>query len=101
MPWALTTPLVQEVHKQEILAFEMELATNKIRITLRSTDIDGIEIHTRVHELPILDSSGAVMMPSEWPAEYPSGAELYGLMKMALYGRLQEKPGVTGPGVLT
>jgi len=101
MPWDLTTPLITETHRQEIARFSIDLENNEISLIVIHLDGDDFEVCRKERSFAVTDTAGNVLMPADWPAEYPTGEELYAYMKTALYGRLREIPGASGDGVMT
>jgi hypothetical protein len=100
MPYILTAPFTLEIHEHEIESFNFDIENNLLTIKIVHRDKDGFDIKRDSCEFPIVDASGNVLMPPDSPPEYPSGEQLYGMMKIALYGRLRELPGMIGNGVL-
>jgi len=101
MPYAFSAPIVAETHSIHIRAFTYNADTQTFSVTVTHYDASGFEVKTETKDFPAMDSGGNVIMPSGWPSDYPSGETIYGLMKLALYGRYKEAAVITQDGTLT
>jgi hypothetical protein len=77
------------------------VGANTHTLTVSSYDADGHLVKTTQIDLDIYDAAGSVLMPSDWPQDWPTGDALYHLLEQAYYRRLHEEaPWLIGPGTV-
>jgi len=84
MPWILNTPETLTIAQSEVMRIEFDLESNLLRVLIAECNGVDTEVRRRWVEMPIADDVGTILMPGDWPAEYPDGEALYGLVKMAI-----------------
>jgi hypothetical protein len=100
MSYQLTDPLHIEIHSVRILRITTDLEGDAHIVQLADLDAAGGEVRRRTLSYPIHDSAGNIILAGDWPAEYPTGEQLYGLLQLAHFGRLRELPDGVGAGVV-
>ena len=101
MPYTFDVPLVHEYAYIQIKSFTYTEATKEFTVVMNYYDADDFLMETSEATFSAADGAGNIIMPSDWPAEWPTGEQVYGWMKCALYGRFKEAKNIDNTGVLT
>lgn len=102
MAYVETEPYRTEISKHILRSIEINVGANKHKLIVDSYDSLDALVKTDIVELDIFDASNNVIMPTDWPAQWPSGSDLYSYMEQAYYRRLHEEHSwLIGEGVIT
>ena len=103
MPLTLTTPLTSVVTAYRIDEIHIDVESNKITTLLAMMNEDNQEVGHKEWICRIFDDFGTIIIPRNWPAENPTGPQLYALIENFIFLGLQDLPGENGlgPGEIT
>ena len=91
MAYIETDPYAIEISKHILRSIDIRITDNKHIVTVDSYDSNDAFIKTDVIEMPVFDINNQVLMPTDWPVEWPNGATLYMYLEQAFYRRLHEE----------